>query len=120
MGPAATALLRYILPPARPMRNRLRRYYRHGLSAGGLHQEATDGALEVAEDYKLFEPPSFQTTMLNRCRTRTSATAGKFVVAARRATTMEAGLLELQADHFRQVRRDCRINPVSQQFVMRH
>ena len=86
---------------------------RHGLTA-----ETVIGSLEDAEDYKLFEAGIIadydaQSGVERELVLRLASLLWRL----RRAATMETGLFELQADHFRLVREDRHINAVSQQFV---
>src|SRR3954465_7665853 len=82
---------------------------RHGLTA-----ETVIGALEDAEDYKAFEA-----TITADCDAQ-SAVERELVLRLasvlwrlRRATTMETGLFEIQADHMREFRQVRQVGPES-------
>ena len=86
---------------------------RHGLTA-----ETVIGALEDAEDYKAFE------TAIIADYDAQSAVERELVLRLasllwrlRRATTMETGLFEIQADYLREFRQGRQINPASREVV---
>ncbi len=86
---------------------------RHGLTA-----ETVIGALEDAEDYKAFE------TSIIADYDAQSAVERELVLRLaslmwrlRRATTMETGLFETQADHLREFRQARQIHPASREIV---
>jgi hypothetical protein len=86
---------------------------RHGLTA-----ETVIGALEDAEDYKGFE------AAITADYDAQSAVEREFVLRLasllwrlRRATTIETGLFEIQADHLNNFRRTHQISPASREIV---
>jgi hypothetical protein len=86
---------------------------RHGLTA-----ETVIGVLEDAESYKLFEAAIIadydaQSGVERELVLRLASLLWRL----RRATTVETGLFELQADHIRQVAQHRHNSPVSQQYV---
>jgi hypothetical protein len=86
---------------------------RHGLTA-----ETVIGALEDAEDYKAFEAAitgdyDAQSTVERELVLRLASLLWRL----RRATTMETGLLEMQADHLREFRQARQVHPDSRKIV---
>jgi hypothetical protein len=86
---------------------------RHGLTA-----ETVIGALEDAEDYKAFEAAitadyDAQSAVERELVLRLASLLWRL----RRATTMETGLFEIQADHLSELRRGRQPNPAPQEFV---
>jgi hypothetical protein len=86
---------------------------RHGLAA-----ETVIGALEDAEDYKAFEAAIIadydaQSAVERELVLRLASLLWRL----RRATTMETGLFEIQADHLREFRLGRRIHPASREIV---
>ena len=86
---------------------------RHGLTA-----ETVIGALEDADDYKAFEAAitvdyDAQSTVERELVLRL---AGLFW-RLRRATAIEAGLFEIQAEHVSDLRRERHVDPVPRQIV---
>ena len=86
---------------------------RHGLTA-----ETVIGALEDAEDYKAFEASIIadydaQSAVERELVLRLASLLWRL----RRATTMETGLFEIQADHLREFRLGRRIHPASREIV---
>ncbi len=86
---------------------------RHGLTA-----ETVIGALEDAEDYKAFEAAIIadydaQSAVERELVLRLASLLWRL----RRATTMETGLFEIQADHLREFRQDRRTRLSSQEIV---
>jgi len=86
---------------------------RHGLTA-----ETVIGALEDAEDYRAFEAAVIadydaQSAVERELVLRLASLLWRL----RRATTMETGLFEIQADHLRQFRQAHQISPPSREFV---
>src|SRR6266568_3819164 len=86
---------------------------RHGLTA-----ETVIGALEDAEDYKAFEEAitadyDAQSAVERELVRRLASLLWRL----RRATTMETGLFEIQADHFREVRQAQQLHPDERKFV---
>ena len=86
---------------------------RHGLTA-----ETVIGALEDAEDYKAFEAAiiadyDVQSAVERELMLRLASVLWRL----RRATTMETGLLEIQADHLRNLRRNRQSQPEPQPFI---
>src|ERR1700692_637705 len=84
---------------------------RHGLTA-----ETVIGALEDAEDYKAFEAAIIadydpQSAVERELVLRLASLLWRL----RRATTMETGLFEIQADHLRGIREARPVNPTSQE-----
>ena len=86
---------------------------RHGLTA-----ETVIGALEDADDYKAFE------TAITADYDAQSAVERELVLRLasllwrlRRASTIETGLFEIQADHLTELRRERRVAPDRQQIV---
>jgi len=86
---------------------------RHGLTA-----ETVIGALEDAEDYKAFE------AAITADYDAQSAVEREFVLRLasllwrlRRATTIETGLFEIQADHLSNFRRTHHVSPASLEIV---
>ncbi len=86
---------------------------RHGLTA-----ETVIGALEDAEDYKAFE------AAINADYDAQSAVERELVLRLasllwrlRRATTIETGLFEIQADHLSNFRKTHQISPASREIV---
>jgi hypothetical protein len=86
---------------------------RHGLTA-----ETVIGALEDAEDYKAFEAAVIadydaQSAVERELVLRLASLLWRL----RRATTMETGLFEIQADHLRAVREGRRTQPMSREII---
>ncbi len=86
---------------------------RHGLTA-----ETVIGALEDAEDYKAFEAAIIadydaQSAVERELVLRLASLLWRL----RRATTMETGLFEIQADHLREVRQARQVHPASREIV---
>jgi len=86
---------------------------RHGLTA-----ETVIGVLEDAEDYKAFEAVivadyDAQSAVERELVLRLSSLLWRL----RRATTMETGLFEMQADHLREFRQARQIHPDSRKIV---
>jgi hypothetical protein len=86
---------------------------RHGLTA-----ETVIGALEDAEDYKTFEAAIIadydaQSAVERQLVLRLASLLWRL----RRATTMETGLFEIQADHLREFRQARRGQPASRDIV---
>jgi hypothetical protein len=86
---------------------------RHGLTA-----ETVIGALEDAEDYKAFEAAiaadyDAQSAVERELVLRLASLLWRL----RRATTIETGLFEIQADHLSNFRRTHQISPVSREIV---
>jgi hypothetical protein len=86
---------------------------RHGLSA-----ETVIGALEDAEDYKAFEAAitadyDAQSAVERELVLRLASLLWRL----RRATTIETGLFEIQADHLSNFRRTNQIPPASREMV---
>jgi hypothetical protein len=86
---------------------------RHGLTA-----ETVIGALEDAEDYKAFEAAiiadyDVQSAVERELVLRLASLLWRL----RRATTMETGLLEIQADHLSGFRQARQVQPVSREVV---
>jgi hypothetical protein len=86
---------------------------RHGLTA-----ETVIGALEDAEDYKAFEASitadyDAQSAVERELVLRLSSLLWRL----RRATTIETGLFEIQADHLSDFRRTHQISPTSRQII---
>ena len=86
---------------------------RHGLTA-----ETVIGALEDAEDYKAFEAAIIadydaQSAVERELVLRLASLLWRL----RRATTMETGLFEIQADHLREFRQGRQVNPASREVV---
>ena len=86
---------------------------RHGLTA-----ETVIGALEDAEDYKAFEAAIIadydaQSAVERELVLRLASLLWRL----RRATTMETGLFEIQADYVREFRQGCQVNPASREVV---
>ena len=86
---------------------------RHGLTA-----ETVIGALEDAEDYKAFEAAiiadyDVQSAVERELVLRLASLLWRL----RRATTMETGLLEIQADHLRGVRQGNQTQPNSREII---
>jgi hypothetical protein len=86
---------------------------RHGLTA-----ETVIGALEDAEDYKAFEAAitadyDAQSAVERELVLRLASLLWRL----RRATTMETGLFEIQADHLREFRQVRQIHPDSRTIV---
>jgi hypothetical protein len=86
---------------------------RHGLTA-----ETVIGVLEDAEDYKAFEAVivadyDAQSGVERELVLRLSSLLWRL----RRATTMETGLFEMQADHLREFRQALRVHPDSRKIV---
>jgi hypothetical protein len=86
---------------------------RHGLTA-----ETVIGALEDAEDYKAFEAAIIadydtQSAVERELVLRLASLLWRL----RRATTMETGLFEIQADHLIEVRRGRQLHPASREVV---
>src|SRR5215472_10756506 len=86
---------------------------RHGLTA-----ETVIGALEDAEEYKAFE------SVITADYDAQSAVERELVLRLasllwrlRRATTIETGLFEIQADHLTNFRRTHQISPASREIV---
>src|SRR5579872_4554491 len=86
---------------------------RHGLTA-----ETVIGALEDAEDYKAFEAAivadyDAQSAVERELVLRLSSLLWRL----RRATTMETGLFEMQADQLREFRQARQVDPASRKIV---
>src|SRR5208282_1205137 len=86
---------------------------RHGLTA-----ETVIGALEDAEDYKAFEAAIIadydaQSAVERELVLRLASLLWRL----RRATTMETGLFEIQADYLREFRQDRQAQPESQEII---
>jgi hypothetical protein len=86
---------------------------RHGLTA-----ETVIGALEDAEDYQAFEAAitadyNVQSAVERELVLRLASLLWRL----RRATTMEAGLFEIQANHLKEFRRARRVHPTSRELV---
>jgi hypothetical protein len=86
---------------------------RHGLTA-----ETVIGALEDAEDYKAFELAitadyDAQSAVERELVLRLASLLWRL----RRATTIETGLFEIQADHLRDFRKTHQISPASREIV---
>ena len=86
---------------------------RHGLTA-----ETVIGALEDAEDYKAFEAAitadyDAQSAVERELVLRLASLLWRL----RRATTIETGLFEIQADHLKDFRKARRISPASHEIV---
>src|ERR1700733_9888828 len=84
---------------------------RHGLTA-----ETVIGALEDAEDYRAFEEAitadyDAQSAVERELVLRLASGLWRL----RRATTMETGLFEIQADHLSEVRQARKVNPASRE-----
>jgi hypothetical protein len=86
---------------------------RHGLTA-----ETVIGALEKAEDYKVFEAAitadyDAQSSVERQLVRRLAGLLWRL----HRATTIETGLFEIQADQLKEVRRDSELNPARREVV---
>jgi hypothetical protein len=86
---------------------------RHGLTA-----ETVIGALEDAEDYKAFEAAitadyDVQSAVERELVLRLASLLWRL----RRATTMETGLFEIQADHLREFRQGRQTQPMSREVI---
>src|SRR3954465_4309429 len=86
---------------------------RHGLTA-----ETVIGPLEDAEDYTAFEAAVIadydaQSAVERELVLRLASLLWRM----RRATTMETGLFEIQADHLRECRQACRKQPNSRELI---
>jgi hypothetical protein len=86
---------------------------RHGLMA-----ETVIGALEDAEDYKAFEAAIIadydaQSAVERELVLRLASLLWRL----RRATTMETGLFEIQADHLAELKQPAQIGPASREVV---
>src|ERR1700689_3615442 len=86
---------------------------RHGLTA-----ETVIGALEDAEDYKVFEAAivadyDAQSAVERELVLRLASLLWRL----RRATTIETGLFEIQADHLSKFRQARQIHPASREIV---
>ena len=86
---------------------------RHGLTA-----ETVIGALEDAEDYKAFEGAitadyDAQSAVERELVLRLASLLWR----PRRATTMETGLFEIQADHLSRIKQARQVDPTSQGVV---
>ena len=86
---------------------------RHGLTA-----ETVIGALEDAEDYKAFEAAIIadydaQSAVERELVLRLASLLWRL----RRATTMETGLFEIQADYLQEFRQGRQVNPASRELV---
>jgi hypothetical protein len=86
---------------------------RHGLTA-----QTVIGALEDAEDYKAFEAAIIadydaQSAVERELVLRLASLLWRL----RRATTMETGLFEIQADHLREFRLGRQVHPASREIV---
>src|SRR5476649_1250285 len=86
---------------------------RHGLTA-----ETVIGALEDAEDYKAFEAAIIadydaQSAVERQLVLRLASLLWRL----RRATTMETGLFEIQADHLREFRQRRQTQPEPQEII---
>jgi len=86
---------------------------RHGLTA-----ETVIGALEDAEDYKAFEATVIADYDAQSAVERELVLRlANLLWRLRRATTMETGLFEIQADHPREFKQACRVSPASRDVV---
>src|SRR5208282_4257141 len=86
---------------------------RHGLTA-----ETVIGALEDAEDYKAFEAAIIADYDAQSAVERELVLSLASVLwRLRRATTMETGLFEIQADHLREFRQGRQTQPQSQEII---
>ncbi len=88
-------------------------------SANGLTAETVIGALEDAEDYKAFEAAiiadyDVQSVVERELVLRLTSLLWRL----RRATTMETGLFEIQADYLREFRQSHQTQPKSQVSTM--
>ena len=88
------------------------------LSAHGLTAETVIGALEDAEDYKAFEAAitadyDAQSAVERELVLRLASLLWRL----RRATTMETGLFEIQADHLVGFRHARQVHPTSREIV---
>src|SRR5271166_4385717 len=86
---------------------------RHGLTA-----ETVIGALEDAEDYQAFEATiiadyNAQSAVERELVLRLASLLWRL----RRATTMETGLFEIQANHLREFRQARKVHPASREVV---
>src|SRR5271163_4129396 len=86
---------------------------RHGLTA-----ETVIGALEDAEDYKAYEAAVIadydaQSAVERELVLRLASLLWRL----RRATTIETGLFEIQADHLSEFRHARQVNPTSRELV---
>src|SRR5271157_4410368 len=86
---------------------------RHGLTA-----ETVIGALEDAEDYKAFEAAIIadydaQSAVERELVLRLASLLWRL----RRATTIETGLFEIQADHLSDYKKARQVNPASREVV---
>lgn len=84
----------------------------------GLTTETVIGALEDAEDYKAFEAAitadyDVQSAVERELVLRLASLLWRL----RRATTIETGLFEIQAEHQREIRNECHVAPASRQIV---
>src|SRR5580700_3283302 len=80
---------------------------RHGLTA-----ETVIGALEDADDYKAFEAAIIADYQAESAVERELVLRlASLLWRLRRATTMETGLFEMQADHLREFRQARQIHP---------
>jgi hypothetical protein len=86
---------------------------RHGLTA-----ETVIGALEDAEDYKAFEAAIIADYDVNSAVERELVLRlASLLWRLRRATTMETGLFEIQADYLREFRQGRQIQTKSQEII---
>jgi hypothetical protein len=84
----------------------------------GLTAETVIGALEDAEEYKAFEAAitadyDAQSAVERELVLRLASLLWRL----RRATTMETGLLEIQAEHLRGLRQPCQVRPGPREVV---
>ena len=86
---------------------------RHGLTA-----ETVIGALEDAEDYKAFEAAVIADYDAESAVERELVLRlASLLWRLRRATTMETGLFEIQADHLREFRQGRQTQPMSREVI---
>jgi hypothetical protein len=86
---------------------------RHGLTA-----ETVIGALEDAEDYKAFEAAIIADSDAQSAVERELVLRlASLLWRLRRATTMETGLFEIQANHLGRLNQSCRVPPGSREVV---
>jgi hypothetical protein len=87
---------------------------RHGLTA-----ETVIGALEDAEDYREFEAAIIADYDAQSAVERELVLRLASLLWLRRATTMETGLFEIQADHLRGFRQARQVLPTARKAVVR-
>src|SRR5262249_2380364 len=86
---------------------------RHGLTA-----ETVIGALEDAKDYKAFEAAIIADYDAHSAVERELVLRlASILWRLRRATTMETGLFEIQAQHLRDYRQNCRLAPKANDII---